>query len=90
MWGCDLTPLYDETGSRLMSFTAFLPLGMQIGSLPRPTDVPTADADLVVVQEVREGMKVPFIGSLYPVTGLLAAFWEWRLLKMSYIRHENN
>lgn len=52
MWGCDLTPLYDETGSRLMSFTAFLPLGMRLSQLPRPADVPSADADLVMVEEV--------------------------------------
>jgi hypothetical protein len=37
MWGCDLTPLYDETGSRLMSFTAFLPLGMRLAGAPKFT-----------------------------------------------------
>lgn len=35
MWGCDLTPFYDETGSRLMSFTAFLPLGMRLAGAPK-------------------------------------------------------
>jgi len=52
MWGCDLTPLYDETGSRLMSFTAFLPLGMRLAGQSRPAALPPADADLVVVEEV--------------------------------------
>lgn len=61
MWGCDLTPLYDEVGSRLMSFTAFLPMGMQLTSFPRPSDLP-GDADLVMVEEVESKGEADVIG----------------------------
>ena len=38
MWGCDLTPLYDPSGGRLLCFTAFLPLGLRLKPLQRPKD----------------------------------------------------
>ena len=53
MWGCDLTPLYEETGGRLMFFTAFLPLGLQFTLSPRgPNVVGGAEVDLIVVDNV--------------------------------------
>lgn len=44
-----------------MSFTAFLPMGMQLTSFPRPSDLP-GDADLVMVEEVESKGEADVIG----------------------------
>lgn len=62
MWGCDISPLFDSTGDRLMVFTAFLPIGMSLRSVPRPPDVPQAPGDLVVVDFVSPGGEADELG----------------------------
>ena len=62
MWGSDLTPLYDDRGGRLMCFTAFLPLGLRLVEVQRPSDVPPAEADLVVVLSVDPKSEADSLG----------------------------
>lgn len=62
MWGCDISPLFDTSGDRLMVFTAFLPIGMGLQSVPRPPNVPQAPGDLVVVDFVSPGGEADELG----------------------------
>lgn len=61
MWGCDLTPLFEESGDRLMFFTAFLPLGLQLTSAPRPSELP-GSAELIRVEAVEPKGEAELLG----------------------------
>ena len=51
MWGCDLTPLFEADGSRLMFFTAFWPLGWRLRTATRPPGL-VGDGELIEVEMV--------------------------------------
>ena len=61
MWGCDLTPLFEADGSRLMFFTAFWPLGWQLQRAARPPGLP-GDGDLVQVEMVEPRQEAAQLG----------------------------
>merc|ERR1719217_2021631 len=61
-WGCDLTPLFDDDGSRLMVFVASLPLEFEIGAAVRPPEAPAAPGDLIVVEAVKPGGQAEYLG----------------------------
>ncbi|CAE8658005.1 unnamed protein product, partial [Polarella glacialis] len=63
MWGCDVTPLFGG-GERLMAFTAFLPLGLQLAAAPRPRDAPAAEGEVLVVEDVARGSEAELVGIL--------------------------
>ena len=50
-----------ESGDRLMFFTAFLPLGLQLTSAPRPSELP-GSAELIRVEAVEPKGEAELLG----------------------------